>query len=87
VNEKKSTEKNRSMDLKQKGRCSGQTEAGYREDYVGKLANSRIMNIDILLHALTSYFVIIDPIGTAVLFHTLTDGSNREYRLRMAIRR
>ena len=44
------------------------------------------MNSDILLHALTSYFVIIDPIGTAVVFHTLTDGSNREYRLRMAIR-
>ncbi len=44
------------------------------------------MNFDILLHALTSYFVIIDPIGTAVVFHTLTNGSNREYRLRMAIR-
>jgi multiple antibiotic resistance protein len=43
------------------------------------------MNFDILLHALTSYFVIIDPIGTAVVFHTLTDGGGRSYRYRMAI--
>lgn len=44
------------------------------------------MDFDILLHALTSYFVIIDPIGTAVIFHALTDGGNRGYARRMAIR-
>jgi multiple antibiotic resistance protein len=44
------------------------------------------MDLDILLHALTSYFVIIDPIGTSVIFHALTDGGNRSYTRRMAIR-
>ncbi len=44
------------------------------------------MDYTILLHALTSYFVIIDPIGTAVVFHTLTDGADKSYRYRMAIR-
>ncbi len=44
------------------------------------------MDLDVLLHALTSYFVIIDPIGTAVLFHALTDGGDRRYSRRMAIR-
>lgn len=44
------------------------------------------MDLDVLLHALTSYFVIIDPIGTAVLFHALTDGGDRSYARRMAIR-
>lgn len=44
------------------------------------------MNSSILLHALTSYFVIIDPIGTAIVFHALTDGGNRAYAYRMAIR-
>jgi len=44
------------------------------------------MDSSILLHALTSYFVIIDPIGTAVIFHALTDGGNRTYTRRMAIR-
>ena len=45
-----------------------------------------MMDFNILLHALTSYFVIIDPIGTAIVFHALTDGGNRRYALRMAIR-
>jgi len=45
-----------------------------------------VMDFDILLHALTSYFVIIDPIGTAIVFHTLTDGQDRSYSRRMAIR-
>lgn len=44
------------------------------------------MDLDVLLHALTSYFVIIDPIGTAVLFHALTDGGDQGYARRMAIR-
>ncbi|PLX99331.1 MAG: MarC family protein [Desulfuromonas sp.] len=38
------------------------------------------------LLALTSYFVIIDPIGTAVIFHGLTGDDDRRYILRMAIR-
>jgi len=44
------------------------------------------MDFSLLLHALTSYFVIIDPIGTAIVFHALTDGGNRSYAYRMAIR-
>ncbi len=44
------------------------------------------MDLNILLHALTSYFVIMDPIGTAVLFHALTDGTDRTYARRMALR-
>lgn len=44
------------------------------------------MTADVFLHALTSYFVIIDPIGTALIFHGLTDGCEREYVRRMALR-
>lgn len=42
--------------------------------------------MDIYLHALTSYFVIIDPIGTAVIFHGLTGGAESSYVKSMAIR-
>jgi len=45
-----------------------------------------MINLDVLLHAVTSYFVIIDPIGTAIVFHTLTDGGDRRYTRRMAVR-
>lgn len=41
---------------------------------------------DIFLHALTSYFVVIDPIGTALIFHGLTTGCERAYAKRMALR-
>lgn len=41
---------------------------------------------DIFLHALTSYFVVIDPIGTALIFHGLTAGCDRAYARRMALR-
>jgi multiple antibiotic resistance protein len=44
------------------------------------------MFLNIYLHALTSYFVIIDPIGTALIFHGLTAGSERSYTRRMAMR-
>ncbi len=44
------------------------------------------MFLDIYLHALTSYFVIIDPLGTAVIFHSLTGGAERSYVRRMALR-
>lgn len=41
---------------------------------------------DIFLHALTSYFVIIDPIGCALIFHGLTADCDRPYVRSMAIR-
>ncbi len=44
------------------------------------------MDLNILLHALTSYFVIMDPIGTAVLFNALTGDADRTYARRMAFR-
>ncbi len=44
------------------------------------------MPSDIFLHALTSYFVIIDPIGTALIFHGLTADCDRGYARRMAMR-
>ena len=44
------------------------------------------MFADIFLHALTSYFVVIDPIGTALIFHGLTTGCDRAYAKRMALR-
>lgn len=44
------------------------------------------MSAEIFLHAFTSYFVIIDPIGSALIFHSLTVGGSRSYALRMALR-
>ncbi len=44
------------------------------------------MSLEVYLHALTSYFVIIDPIGTAVIFHSLTADAERSYVRRMAWR-
>ena len=44
------------------------------------------MPLDIFLNAFTSYFVIIDPIGAALIFHSLTAGNSRSYALRMALR-
>ncbi len=44
------------------------------------------MFTDTFLHALTSYFVVIDPIGTALIFHGLTSGCERAYAKRMALR-
>jgi multiple antibiotic resistance protein len=44
------------------------------------------MFTDVFLHALTSYFVVIDPIGTALIFHGLTTGCDRAYAKRMALR-
>ena len=38
------------------------------------------------LLALTSYFVIIDPIGTAVIFHGLAGDDDRRYNMTMACR-
>lgn len=44
------------------------------------------MPVEAFLHALTSYFVIIDPIGAAVIFYALTDGKGGKYRVNMAIK-
>jgi len=44
------------------------------------------MFTETFLHALTSYFVIIDPLGTALVFHGLTSGCERAYVRRMALR-
>lgn len=44
------------------------------------------MDFTIFLHAMTSYFVIMDPIGTAIIFHSLTDGGSSSYIHRMAVR-
>lgn len=41
---------------------------------------------DIFLNAFTSYFVIIDPIGAALIYYSLTAGGSRSYALRMALR-
>lgn len=44
------------------------------------------MPVETFLHALTSYFVIIDPLGAAVIFYALTDGKGRSYRVAMALK-
>ena len=44
------------------------------------------MPLDIFLNAFTSYFVIIDPIGATLIFHSLTADGSRSYALRMALR-
>jgi multiple antibiotic resistance protein len=44
------------------------------------------MSVEIFLHALTSYFVVIDPIGCALIFHGLTSDCDRAYVRQMALR-
>jgi multiple antibiotic resistance protein len=44
------------------------------------------MSLDVFLHALTSYFVVVDPIGCALIFHGLTSDCERSYVRRMALR-
>ena len=44
------------------------------------------MFFDTFLHALTSYFVVIDPIGAALIFHALTAENDHLYMKRMALR-
>jgi len=44
------------------------------------------MDIALFLHALTGLFVIIDPIGAALIFNSLTSGSDQRYRNSMAIK-
>ncbi|WP_019612910.1 MarC family protein [Psychromonas ossibalaenae] len=44
------------------------------------------MDIAIYLHALTALFVIIDPIGAALIFNSLTNGSDSKHRNIMAVK-
>ena len=42
--------------------------------------------MDAVLNALLAYFVIVDPIGTALIFNALTEGGSDAWRRRMAWR-
>jgi len=44
------------------------------------------MDIAIYLHALTALFVIIDPIGAALIFNSLTAESEQKHRKTMAVK-
>ncbi len=44
------------------------------------------MDISVYLHALTALFVIIDPIGAALIFNSLSGGSDKKHRNMMAIK-
>jgi len=44
------------------------------------------MDLALYLHALTGLFVIIDPIGAALIFNSLTTDSDQKYRNVMAIK-
>lgn len=44
------------------------------------------MDITLYLHAITGLLVIIDPIGSALIFNSLTVGTDQKYRHLMAIK-
>jgi multiple antibiotic resistance protein len=44
------------------------------------------MDISLFLHALTGLLVIIDPIGAALIFNSLTSGSDTRHRNKMALK-
>lgn len=44
------------------------------------------MDIAVYLHALTALFVIIDPLGAALIFNSLTNNSDKKHRTIMAIK-
>lgn len=44
------------------------------------------MDLAIYLNALTGFFVIIDPIGAALIFHSLVPDGEPQHRRRMAIK-
>jgi multiple antibiotic resistance protein len=44
------------------------------------------MDIQILITAIVSFFVIIDPVGTGLIFHALTHDKDKQERRRLAIR-
>lgn len=44
------------------------------------------MNIDTFINAVAAYFVIVDPIGAALIFHSLTTAYERKHTIHMAFR-
>ncbi len=44
------------------------------------------MDFSVYLHALTGLFVIIDPIGAALIFNSLTGNSDQQHRTNMAVK-
>ncbi|WP_372882282.1 MarC family protein [Psychromonas sp.] len=44
------------------------------------------MDITVYLHAITALFVIIDPIGAALIFNSLTANDDQQYRTQMAVK-
>lgn len=42
--------------------------------------------MDLFITALVTFFVIVDPIGIAPVFATLTDGTSRRHRVTMALK-
>ncbi len=42
------------------------------------------MNLDVFLNALVAYFVIIDPVGTALIFNALVKGHDPKHARRVA---
>ena len=45
------------------------------------------MNFEIFINALTAYFVIVDPIGAALIFHGLTATYEKKHAIHMAMRK
>ena len=44
------------------------------------------MNLELFLYAITSYIVIIDPLGAALLFNSLTGEGDKKYVRKMAVK-
>ncbi len=44
------------------------------------------MQLSTYLHALTALFVIVDPIGSALIFNSLSSGSTKQMRTKMALK-
>lgn len=44
------------------------------------------MDLSTFLNALTAFFVIVDPIGAALIFHSLVPGGDRRHRTIMAVK-
>ncbi len=44
------------------------------------------MNSETFINAITAYFVIVDPIGAALIFHSLTSTYEKKFAIHMAIR-
>lgn len=45
-----------------------------------------MLDIQLLLNSFTGFFVIIDPIGAALIFHALTMQDEKAFRLKMAVK-